>query len=307
MKILRPVPIAIITIIIYSVFLAFSEFTSALKIIANFPPHLFVLMLILALCNYAIRFVKWHYLCRLVEVRLPLKKSLLIFFSGFSMTISPAKAGELIKPYILKNHGYEISRTTPVVIVERITDLFGMCLLVIIGSLVSGILFGPMLILLLILFSIVMAIQIEGLARTLLGFVKTISYIREYHNSLENLYSSSKLLTSSCPLLLGIAFSVFSWLFECLCLYVALKGIDFDTSISSSLIIFGLSSIAGILAMLPGGLGVTEGMMVILLKSEGVPLAAANAAALLSRFATLWFAVFLGFIALFLYKRYGMR
>lgn len=49
------------------------------------------------------------------------------------MTLAPGKGGELIKPYLLKGHGCDMGRTTPVVLAERLTDLVGMVVLVLIG------------------------------------------------------------------------------------------------------------------------------------------------------------------------------
>jgi uncharacterized protein (TIRG00374 family) len=124
---------------------------------------------------------------------------------------------------------------------------------------------------------------------------------------MELLYNSSRCLTRPIPLGLGTLLSIVSWFFECLCLFIAIQGIGYNVSLPSSVFIFSFSSIAGILAMLPGGLGATEGVMMILLTAEGLSVSAANAATLLARFATLWFAVFLGIIALFIVQHWGKK
>jgi uncharacterized membrane protein YbhN (UPF0104 family) len=58
---------------------------------------------------------------------------------------------------------------------------------------------------------------------------------------------------------------------------------------------------------LPGGLGVAvasvAGMLLILLEDDGIGRGVATAATLIIRFATLWFAVFLGFAALAIISR----
>ena len=61
-----------------------------------------------------------------------------------------------------------------------------------------------------------------------------------------------------------------------------------------------ITSIAGALSFLPGGLGVTEGTMTILLvgSATGVDQPTALTATLLMRLATLWFAVLMGLILL---------
>jgi uncharacterized protein (TIRG00374 family) len=55
--------------------------------------------------------------------------------------------------------------------------------------------------------------------------------------------------------------------------------------------------LAGAATFVPGGVGGTEVVMGLLLSASGADKSIAIAAPLLSRFATLWFAVLVGFIA----------
>jgi uncharacterized protein (TIRG00374 family) len=69
--------------------------------------------------------------------------------------------------------------------------------------------------------------------------------------------------------------------------------------------VYATSTLAGALAIItPGGMGVTEGALVAQLHEVGkVPMENASATTILVRFATLWFAVIVGFVALTLLKR----
>ena len=62
------------------------------------------------------------------------------------------------------------------------------------------------------------------------------------------------------------------------------------------MVIYAATTIAGALSFLPGGLGVTEGAMTLLLVRSAAQIDQATAldATLLTRLATLWFAVALG-------------
>jgi uncharacterized protein (TIRG00374 family) len=110
-------------------------------------------------------------------------------------------------------------------------------------------------------------------------------------------------------LLLGMTvLSAFSWFFECLAAYVCVRGLRLDLSLVDTVVVFSLGSLAGALSFLPGGLGVAEGSMTGLIQVLGeVPKAAAVAATVLIRLATLWFAVALGLVGLaveeWLYRR----
>ena len=64
--------------------------------------------------------------------------------------------------------------------------------------------------------------------------------------------------------------------------------------------IYALALLGGALFFLPGGLGGTEAFLFALLLRSGIDPAAAGAATVISRVTTLWFAVLLGWITLFL-------
>lgn len=297
-KRIRPLHIIILSVILYAIFIAISDFKDSLSILLHFPVLLFAVMLICALLNYLIRFVKWHYYLRVIDVKVPVKKSLLIFLAGFSMTITPGKSGELIKSHLLSKDGYPMTHTSPVVFAERLTDLFGMVILAFIGGIAFGFSPLPLLILIALLGIAVIILQYEPLARRTLCLLTKLPVICKHEEKMERLYFSSRKLTHGVPLSIGIVLSVISWFFECVCLYIALAGIGLPVPLLSAVFIYAFSTIAGIIAMLPGGLGATEAIMMALLAKTGVPLPDATAATLLTRLATLWFAVGIGMVVL---------
>jgi uncharacterized protein (TIRG00374 family) len=72
-----------------------------------------------------------------------------------------------------------------------------------------------------------------------------------------------------------------------------------------AILIYAVTTVAGALSFLPGGLLVTEAGMTLLLvqSARGVDEPTAVAATLLIRLATLWFAVLIGLIALTALRR----
>jgi uncharacterized protein (TIRG00374 family) len=298
-KKIKPIHIIIAAALFYSGFFIISGLLEAIGAIRSFPLWMFFVMLGLASLNYFFRFLKWHYYLTIIEVDIPLKHSILVFLSGFSMTITPAKSGELIKPYILQKFGHEMSHTTPVVFAERFTDLIGMTILVILGSITFGFGLIPILILTGILIFCVFSIQYEPIPLRIITALSRIPRLASQSEKISTLYNSSRLLTTRTPLVITSALSVLSWFFECLCLYVALMGIGYNIPVFDATFIFAFSTLAGIISMLPGGLGATEGVMMVLLTRQEIPLGAATAATLLARAATLWFAVIIGLIAFY--------
>ena len=85
---------------------------------------------------------------------------------------------------------------------------------------------------------------------------------------------------------------------EALAFYWLLGWLGLDVPIAFAVFVYAVAMLAGALSFLPGGLGGTEAVMVGLLIWKGVFLPEAVAATILIRLTTLWFAVFLGVIAL---------
>ena len=94
-----------------------------------------------------------------------------------------------------------------------------------------------------------------------------------------------------------------SWIFEGFGFYLILIKFGIDISLGWSFFIYAFSIIIGSIAMIPGGLGVTEGSLTLLLIESGATKNIAVAATFIFRIATLWFAVIIGVFSLVLYQK----
>src|ERR1043165_7269392 len=89
----------------------------------------------LARANYAIRLARWEAYLRRQGVEVPRRSSVLVFGAGLSLSITPGKLGELVKAYLLRElHGIPVTRTAPIVVAERVTDLIALLLLAVVGT-----------------------------------------------------------------------------------------------------------------------------------------------------------------------------
>jgi uncharacterized protein (TIRG00374 family) len=105
-------------------------------------------------------------------------------------------------------------------------------------------------------------------------------------------------------LALPTVLSIGAWALECTALWVVLRGFGQTTSYGLATFFYATSTLAGALVPVPGGLGVTETSLQGQLQELGrVPATTATAAMILVRFATLWFAVLVGFVALSALRR----
>jgi uncharacterized protein (TIRG00374 family) len=261
----------------------------------------------LAFGNYMVRWLKWEFYLARLEIRgVGRLDSLLTFLSGFVLTVTPGKVGEVFKSLVLfETHGVPVARTAPIVVAERVTDVIGVVVLIVIGSLGfsggllwAGLGMAAVLVLLVVVSSRGLSTAIIGIVERGPGPLKRIGpKLHEAYDSLATLVRPANLVV---PTLLSIA----AWSLECTALWVILQGFEQQTGLGLATFFYATSTLAGALVPVPGGLGVTETSLQGQLQELGhVGATTATAAMILVRFATLWFAVLVGFVSLSLLKR----
>ncbi len=261
----------------------------------------------LALANYSLRWLKWEfYLARLGIRGVGKVDSLLTFLSGFVLTVTPGKVGEVFKSLLLREtHGVPIARTAPIVVAERVTDVIGVVLLIAVGSIgLSG---GTV-------WAALGAVLVSALVvvvsnrRLSLALIERIARgpgpLKRIGPKLHEAYDSLATLVHPANLFVPTVLSVGAWSLECAALWIVLRGLGENTSFGMSTFFYATSTLAGAIVPVPGGLGVTETSLAEQMQELGhVGATASTAAMILVRFATLWFAVLVGFLSLSLLRR----
>ncbi|MFA5808826.1 MAG: lysylphosphatidylglycerol synthase transmembrane domain-containing protein [Thermoleophilia bacterium] len=287
---------------LYFVMGLYADFPSLAEAFRSFSWQYFPIALGLVFVNYLIRFIKWEYLIRVLDIRIPAVPSFVIFMSGLTMTISPAKMGEVMKSFLLKDYrDVPVSRSSPVIVAERATDVIGVVILGSAGTLAYGFGREVLAITIVLMALFITIIQIRSLCFRLIHLAERLPLIRRFAHHFEEFYESAYVLLKARHLVPTVILSTAGWFFECLAAYVCLRGLAMDIALPLVMFIFVISSLAGALAMIPGGLGVAEGSMTGLLVANGFGKDIAVAGTLLIRLATFWFAILLGLIGLSLY------
>ena len=268
--------------------------------LATFQWAWMVPILLLTLLNYGLRFAKWHYLLGLLGVRMPLRLDAWNFAAGLAMVISPGKAGELLKPYVVRAHlGTPMSRTIPALVTERLTDGIAMLALAGIGVTTyandkTHYLSIPAVLVVVGL----LVLSSQPLSMAILRGLGRLPGVGRIAHKLEEMYLSMRTCVAPLPLVLTVLVSVVAWGAECLGLHLVFIGLGVDAELGVSTFLYAFATVAG--GAMPGGLGVADGAIAAgaVALVPGVRQSTAVAAALLIRTATLWVGVAIGAVAL---------
>ncbi len=272
---------------------------SALKQIGlHYPWKLFGFACALACGNYLLRFARWELYLRALSLRIPTASSFVIFIAGFSMSITPAKMGELLKSWLLKRRfGIPASRSAPIVVVERIGDVAALLFLTAVGAHLfpGGALVAPVCLLGILL---LLALSQRRVGMALLAWLSRFGWLAKVRARAEPLLRAYWELGAPRIVALGFVLSLAGWALEVGAFLIICSGLDLELKAAQASFIFGGSTLGGAISMLPGGLGPTEVGFTALLQELGASAEGASFCTILTRLATLWLAVALGLLAL---------
>lgn len=303
----RVLVVMLFGVLLYGGYAVYSGVGKVREALTGYAWWTFAAACALAFGNYVLRFLKWEFYLSRLDIR-GVKKldSFLVFLSGFVLTISPGKVGEVFKSFVLhETYKVEMTRTAPIIVAERVTDVLGIVVLIVLGSLgfEGGLVWaGVGAALVLTLIAVVMS---ETLSLRLIGFVEVLpGPFKKVGAKARAAYVSLRTLLSPRNLVAPTLISLGAWTLECLALWIIIRGFNEPVSVPLAMFFYATSTLAGAIIPVPGGLGVTETLLNGQMHDIGhVSPAAATGAMMLVRFATLWFAVLVGFVALTILKR----
>lgn len=256
----------------------------------------------LTIANNFLRFLKWDLFLRNIGVKIEFIDSMLIFFSGFSLLLTPGKVGgEAMKIHLLKKEkNIDTSKTTSVVVIDRVADVLGLALLGAIGLLLFGTNHGTLPFVAAISAPIITVVLMKNTAftRFLLSMplIRNISFVKNVIIHF-NTFSINVFVVST--FLAAIA-----WSFEAFALYYLLQSFGIPATLSATAFVFGSSMLFGNITMIPGGVGAVEAGIVILIKDFfATSLALAATSAMIFRIVSFWAINVIGFAALAIFYR----
>lgn len=269
--------------------------------ISHFRWQYFLYMIVLTTIGYLIRYIKWDIFLRKAGLNLEHKENLFVFFSGLSMIVTPGKLGEIWKSWLIRDiTGDQLSKTLPVVIIDRVTDVVSLLFLSFVG--ISYYKDGISFLFILSFCSICFyfALRSDSISGKIIVLLE--KRFSKYTNDMQLMHVTMNKITEPRIFISLSLLNAIAWFFECMGLYYVIIGFGQYMSISLSTFIFSFSSLIGGISMVPGGIGVAEAGISGLLIFNGVSPELAVGIALILRLGSFWYGAVLGFIVHFIFK-----
>lgn len=296
----RNIFIAIIFTIIFYIGLAFyGNFDLVILSLQNFKWQYLPIILIIIYATFLLKFIKWHYYLSLVDVHIKFSISFHIFMSSLTMSVTPGKIGDLIKPYMIKEiDGTPISKTVPIVFAERVTEFSSLILIILLGIKIFEMdILIVFFTLTLFLLGLIIVLN-KNANRYIIDKLSNFKVMNRYIEAISISLNHSRNLLKIKPFLLMFLLSIVIWLLESFGFYLILLGFSEILPIFNSFFTYLFSVFAGSVAMIPAGLGITDGSITYLLGKEGIKSDVAISIALIARITILWFSLLIGTISL---------
>lgn len=290
----------------------YGDISAMAPVFGNFNGAAFAGALGLSFFGYLVRIVKWEVYLRRLQIQIPPWESALCSFAGMIGSITPAGVGSVLKSFLLREaYQVPVARTAPIVVAERLTDLLALLALATFGVAGSGYGWPVILVGITLVGGVIVVFAWPQAGRLAVKLAAKIPGVAPLSPRLEEARAAMVDLVGLKVMTLTLALSLVAWTGECVGAWLILSALpDLSPTFAQATFVYAFSTAAGALSMLPGGLIAVESSMIVLLgvtASMAASPEVATAGTLMMRFATLWFGVPLGVMALLAFRRRTRR
>lgn len=278
----------------------------------------------LQIFTYYLYTLRWKILNNLADMDVGIKKLLPMVLVGLAVnniTPSGRGGGEPVRAYILaKENNYPMQETFATVVADRALDTFPFVLLAVLTIIGMALYFDFDLWLLILMILAVTAIVIililliymsinPNFGKRVDGWI--IGLVRRFykknseeledkiHNVISGFQDTMKLVIYNKKVMYyALPLSFIIWIFEILRVYFVFLA--FGAHVNPVVIgeVFILACLAGMIPLLPGGLGAVDGIMIIFYSAAGITASISAAATVIERLISFWMATILGLVIL---------
>ena len=295
-----------IGIIIYFVIAFLAGFAKVASIILSSKIYIYVLAFGAVFLGYVLRYIKWSYFLKKLGIRIPFKTNFKVYLSLYSMDLTPGRIGRVVMAYTLnKITKVKIAKILPMITMDTFTDFLGVAIL----AIVSVIYFHKYVLYVIIAEIIILApfafILNSWLYKLLKKALKKSKFLRLFSLYGDEYFLSQTKLNNLKVYAISALVSVPAIFLNALALYLVLLSIGFTSPIPGDLFIYTTSQIFGMMAAVPGNLGIMDGLLVAMISSVyHLSFAIGSAVTIMTRTATLWFGIFIGIIFFLISLKY---
>jgi len=273
-----------VLIVIYIFLVFYFDLQQISKVLEEIDLFYFVLSIGIWGLGLLIRIFRWHLLFQNISKKILFHHNVLYYLSGLSMVFSPGRLGEIIRlPYIKRDYDISISKSIPVVIVERYYDLVAIIIVIGISLFFIDI---PKIILVippLTVISLILVITKKNFCNKLLNRLNKIKFIRKLLPDMNESIDIFFTFFHKKIFLKSIMISIAIFLIDAIGFFYLLKSLHVDLDFMLVTAIVHGSFLISSLSMIPGGIGVWEAGFIGLLINYGVSKEVAISASLLFR------------------------
>ena len=294
---------SIIGMVLFYFFVAvYSNIDQVTKSLTSMKIEFIPLILTFIVVGVLIKGIRQYYLLKFNNIKIPIKKSIVIFIAGLSLIFTPGGIGEMIKTKFIKDgYGILIRNTGPIVVMEKYHEFLGAITFISISIFFYNsieakiaLLFGSI-----ILIAIYLIIRYKKIPNIFKRFLIRIKLFQRIIEGEEDSRKSFYKLTSAPKMLVTWAITIISMMFELIAVYMIFLSFElnqFNFILVSQLTLTSL--LFGYISFLPNGAGITDGSFIGMLAVRNLDLAVATSVVLAIRFIGLWFKIAIGFIAI---------
>ena len=286
-----------LTALLYLAFVLLTDHRAVLSALERVSAMSLVAIFLLSLVNYLLRFWRWQCYIAALGHKLPWRRHFLYYLAGFTLTVTPAKAGEAVRSVYLHPYGVPYIQSLAALFVERLLDVLAMSLLALLILLLRPDYLGLVMIAWTLVLGLAWLVTRPWLPAKLQRWGRQHRHFSHQFDRVARLLKAATVLLRPRLFLFGLLLGILAWGLEGTALYLIAREAGVPLSLTVGVGIYAIAILAGALSFLPGGLGSTEAIMGMLLIALGTDSAVAVAITLLCRIATLWFAVALGGLA----------
>lgn len=257
-------------------------------------------LMFLALLSYGLRYVRWYWLLKWSGHPAPVLIGWWAYLSGFALTATPGKVGELLRIRYFGRLGVTADRVMSAFVFERALDLavvFSLAAIFIAD--VRMFWLAASFVALFLVALIVVGLYPETLRRlsVFCAQKRWMKFSRSFE-FLGKVLQGCRAWIKPWPMMISLMLGVAAWSLTAFAFVYLLDRTNIQLPWLAAFSTYPMAMLAGAASMLPGGVGSTEAAIVLQLKWHDIDTSEALLVAVVIRLGTMWFSVFCGFLAI---------